>query len=70
MVRFGAKKEEFIPPFLFYFRLKQKKEGTKPSLYLLVDANLCMLCIKRTYRIPVHHIKKCRYIIWASVLIV
>ena len=40
MVRFGAKKEEFIPPFLFYFRLKQKKEGTKPSLYLLIDANL------------------------------
>ena len=35
MVRFGAKKEEFIPPFLFYFSLKQKKEGARPSPDLL-----------------------------------
>jgi hypothetical protein len=35
MVRFGAKKEEFIPPFLFYLNLKQKKEGIEPSLYFL-----------------------------------
>ena len=35
MVRFGAKKEEFIPPFLFYLNLEVKKEGVKPSLYFL-----------------------------------
>ena len=29
MVRFGAKKEEFIPPFLFYHYLRQKKRGHK-----------------------------------------
>ena len=27
MVRFGAKKEEFIPPFLFYTFHPKKKEG-------------------------------------------
>ena len=45
MVRFGAKKEEFIPPFLFYLNLKQKKEGPVPSLYFLEDTNLFMLCM-------------------------
>ena len=35
MVRFGAKKEEFIPPFLFYHNLEVKKGGAKPSLYFL-----------------------------------
>ena len=48
MVRFGAKKEEFIPPFLFYFNLKQKKEGIKPSLYFLEDAIYACLA----YRAP------------------
>ena len=34
MVRFGAKKEEFIPPFLFY---TNKKRGLmQPSLCLVV----------------------------------
>ncbi len=34
MVRFGAKKEEFIPPFLFYTTLVQKKEDPKsPSFH-------------------------------------
>ena len=35
MVRFGAKKEEFIPPFLFYLNLKQKKRALSPLFIFL-----------------------------------
>ena len=41
MVRFGAKKEEFIPPFLFYslqpffIDFIEKKESHKPSFLLI-----------------------------------
>jgi len=33
MVRFGAKKEEFIPPFLFYTTFAQKKEDPQGPLF-------------------------------------
>ena len=36
MVRFGAKREEFIPPFLFCFSLSQKKRGPEALLISLV----------------------------------
>jgi len=32
MVRFGAKKEEFIPPFLFSPHFKTQKKRAWPSL--------------------------------------
>jgi len=33
MVRFGAKKEEFIPPFLFYIHFSPKKKRTLGPLH-------------------------------------
>lgn len=36
MVRFGAKREEFIPPFLFCISLSQKKRGPEALLISLV----------------------------------
>ena len=69
MVRFGAKKEEFIPPFLFYFSLKQKKRALGP-LFIYGSNVLRMFSIKGTNRFPVHYIKKCIDIIWTSILIV
>ena len=35
MVRFGAKKEEFIPPFLFYLNLTQKRGNKALSVFLI-----------------------------------
>ena len=43
MVRFGAKKEEFIPPFLFYTFHPKKKRRRNPSFYTLI------LHLKRAY---------------------
>ena len=37
MVRFGAKKEEFIPPFLFSLHFKTQKKRAMPSLFYAID---------------------------------
>ena len=36
MVRFGAKKEEFIPPFLFSPNFKTQKRGHSPLFFNLI----------------------------------
>jgi hypothetical protein len=49
MVRFGAKKEEFIPPFLFYLNLKQKKRAQCPLfIFLKILIYACFACRELT----------------------
>ncbi len=78
MVRFGAKKEEFIPPFLFYIILnyqfhslyRKKKRAEALLVYLSIVLRLCVFSMHFTHFFPVNNIEECLNVIGSSVLVV